>query len=503
MTTSVAPPKTPPDTDPADDPTEDNPTPVRRRWVGGLSSKLLLLTISFVMLSEVLIFVPSIANFRNNWLHDRLSVAAVASIVVSSHQSGEIPRELQDELLASTEAIVIAVRDGEQRWLVAMAAMPPAVDVIADIRDMNPLSDIRDTFGALLAPDGRILRIIGNPPQGDQVIEIVVDETPLRAAMFGFGRNILILSLIISMITATLVFLSLRALFVRPMQKITRSMVAFREDPEDPDRIIEPSARTDEIGVAERQLASMERDLTETLKERRHLADLGMAVSKINHDLRNILASAQLFSDRLSMVPDPSVQRLTPKIIGALDRAIDYTQSVMAYGGAKEAPPDRRLVSLARLADDVAEILALPDKDTVEWENRVDPGLEIDADPDQMFRVLLNLTRNAVQALEGDPRDAVIRRLWIAGERHGAEVLISVADTGPGVPDRAKAHLFQAFQGSVRPGGTGLGLAIAAELVRAHGGAIRLCEETPGAQFEIRLPDRPINLSAARRARQK
>src|SRR6185436_9962974 len=213
---------------------------------------------------------------------------------------------------------------------------------------------------------------------------------------------------------------------------------------------------------------------------------------KINHDLRNLLASAQLFSDRLGSVPDPTVQRFAPKLIVALDRAIAYAQSTLAYGRAREAPPERRLVALDRLVDDVADALDLVGHATIAFENQVPAGLEVDADPDQLFRVMVNLGRNAVQALDGgDQSPAVVRRLTMSGGRDGANVSIRVRDTGPGVPERARSHLFQAFQGSARPGGTGLGLAIAAEIVRAHGGTIALVDIAgPGATFEIVTPDR-------------
>ena len=95
-----------------------------------------------------------------------------------------------------------------------------------------------------------------------------------------------------------------------------------------------------------------------------------------------------------------------------------------------------------------------------------------------MFRILTNLARNAIQAIEGAqaederaPDGAVTLRAW----REGTIVTIEVGDTGPGIPERVRAHLFEAFQSAARPGGTGLGLAIAAELTRAHGGDIVAC----------------------------
>ncbi len=120
-------------------------------------------------------------------------------------------------------------------------------------------------------------------------------------------------------------------------------MVRFREDPENPARIVVPSGRTDEIGIAERELGAMQRDLASMLQQKSHLAALGLAVSKINHDLRNLLASAQLFSDRLASVPDPNVQRFAPQLMRSLERAIAFCQSTLSYGQVKEPPPDRKI----------------------------------------------------------------------------------------------------------------------------------------------------------------
>ena len=213
--------------------------------------------------------------------------------------------------------------------------------------------------------------VSGQPPAGSDRFEIVVHEAALRDAMIAYSRNILLLSLAISVITATLVYVALRLLFVRPMQRLSANIVAFSTAPEDASAIIVPSGRRDEIGVAEVKLAGMQKALRDMLAQRRHLADLGLAVSKINHDLRNILASAQLFSDRLGAVEDPLVKRFAPKVIGAIDRAIEYTRSVLAYGQAREEPPRRQLLSLSRLVDDVADVLSLPGHEGVQWENRV------------------------------------------------------------------------------------------------------------------------------------
>lgn len=467
----------------------------RRRF--GLSAKLLALTVIFVMVAEVLVFVPSIANFRNNWLKDRVATARVAAIALG--EVADVPRTVQDRLLAETGAITIAVREGKTRRLVAMAAMPPEVGRHIDMAAQNPLVAIVDAFDTLFNGDDRVIRVLSLPDEQGIAVELVHLETPLREAMLRFAVNILGLSLIISGITAALVYFALRGLFVRPLQRLTRSMAEFKADPENPARVIEPSARRDEVGDAERHLAELQRELIGTLQQKNRLADLGLAVSKINHDLRNMLASAQLFTDRLTTIPDHTVQRFAPKLVSAIDRAIGYSRAVLDYGKAREAPPERRLVAVARLVEDTREVLGLSGHPTIRFEADIEPDLEIDADPDQIFRVLMNLIRNAMQALEGDSDPALVRRIGIEARRRGTVVTIRVADTGPGVPARARENLFKAFQGGFRRGGTGLGLAICAEVVRAHGGTIDLVDDGPGAVFEISIPDRVLELRKAGR----
>jgi signal transduction histidine kinase len=288
-------------------------------------------------------------------------------------------------------------------------------------------------------------------------------------------------------------------MIVGPTNRLTNNMVAFREDPENPARVVMPSGRSDEIGIAERELGAMQRDLASMLTQKSHLAALGLAVSKINHDLRNLLASAQLFSDRLASVPDPNVQRFAPQLMRSLERAIAFCQSTLSYGQVKEPPPDRKPVPLEALVEEVRETLGLSPESQVRWIASVERGLHVDADPDQLFRVILNLARNALQALESRaPNEPARDHLRVTGRREGAVAVIEVSDTGPGVAAQARTHLFEAFQGSTRRGGSGLGLAIAAELVRAHGGEIRLVDGTIGATFRLIIPDRAVDIGSRR-----
>ena len=473
-------------------------TEARRLPRFGLSSKLLGLTVLFIMVAELLVLVPSIANFRLVQLRDRLNTGDIVSLSLS--EMSDVPRSVQDKLLAATGAMTIAVREGHMRRLVAMAQMPPEVGKRVDLAAVGPITSIIDAADTLLFGDGRYIHILGLPNARGEIIELVIPETPVRLAMVRFAVNIFGLSLLISMIAGALVFFSLRRLFLKPLLQMRQAMETFSARPEDPASIIVPSDRQDELGDAERRLAAMQTDLAGMLQQKSRLAELGLAVSKINHDLRNILASAQLLTERLTTIADPTTQRFAPKLIASLDRAIGYSQAVLNYGKAREAPPERRLMSLRRVVDDVGDVLGLNGHASIQFEIAVAADLEIDADPDQLFRVLMNLCRNAAQALEADQDLALIRRISVVGKRQGAVVTVRVADTGPGVPARARENLFRAFQGGVRRGGTGLGLAICAELVRAHGGAIELIDEGPGAQFEITIPDRVIELKRNRRS---
>jgi signal transduction histidine kinase len=468
----------------------------------GLSGKLLVLTILFVMIAQVLIYVPSVSVFRLNWLNDRLAAARTAALVLYAAPSGMVPDDLARDILASIGAQAVVMKTGQTRRLLAVTEMPAEIHRNYDLREVGWLDAVTGAYHGLFDPKESILRVIGSAPRDGEFLEILIKNEPLQRAMLRFSRNVLVASLVISASTLALVYLALHFMFVRPMRRITRNIMAFRADPENPSRTIKVSKRNDEIGVTERELASMQSNLTSMLHQRSRLAALGLAVSKINHDLRNMLASAQLVSDQLSTVRDPRVQRFAPKLLRTLERAIAFCQSTLSYGRAQEAPPDRRMVPVEPLVDEVRETLGLTIESNIGWIVSIERGLEMDADHDHMFRVLLNLTRNAMQALEARaPNNALRDQIRVTGRREGGVVVIEVADTGPGFPPRAREHLFQAFSGSARPGGTGLGLAIAAELIRAHGGEIRLVEGTIGATFHLTIPDQAVDLDAWREER--
>lgn len=468
----------------------------RRQFMGsvakGLSGKLLILTMAFVMFAEILILVPSIANFRNVWLQNHLDTAESASIVYLDSSDTMLSEKAQEELLAATQSLSVSIRENGVSRL--MANMPHEKDVIEHIDrgSMAPLTTLSSSFSTLFFGGTKTYHVFGPLKSRAGEMHLVQEDKYLRKAMWDFARNILLISLGISFITAGLVFLSLYWMIVRPIIKLSSNMDAFSKTPENANLVFKPTGRSDEIGTTEVQLAALQTDLQATLRQKQHLADLGLAVSKINHDLRNILASAQLFSDRLTTIKDPTVQRFAPKLIRTIDRAIEYTREVLAYGKATESKPELRILKLHTIVEDVADVLGFGQPDVIyeiEWKNSIDKNHHVQADSEQLFRAILNLSRNACQAMQNIKEPSAVKKLEITAESLNKECLIRVIDTGSGIPEFQHGKLFQAFQGSNTNGGTGLGLAIAAELIRAHGGSIEI-ERTNsmGSVFLIRLP---------------
>jgi signal transduction histidine kinase len=443
-----------------------------------------------VMLAEVLIYVPSISGYRIAWLEERLEAAQIAILALEARPDRMVDRELADELLRNAEVYSVTLRSGAESELFLGKDMPPPVDHTVDIRNLSRATAISQAFSSLRAGEGRVLKVIGSARFRDgSSVEIVIDETKLCEDMFAYSRNILGLSIMIALITAGFVYLCLMLLLVRPMLRITSSMDRFRKDPETSQSLIQPSGRRDEIGRAEMQLAEMQSDVQSALQQKAHLAALGTAVSKINHDLKNILTSAQLVSDRIGAIDDPMVQRLTPKLFSSIDRAVNLCVNTLRYGRADEPAAEPVPLNLWLAVEDVAASLGLTEDGDVKFENMVDRDLAITADPDKLFRMLLNLLRNAQQALLVYENPTRERFICVDAKVRDTEIFIDVVDTGPGVPDGLRGELFRPFGKTATPGGSGLGLAISRELAEAHGGTVILVRTgVEGSCFRVSLP---------------
>jgi signal transduction histidine kinase len=455
-----------------------------------LSARLLVLTMFFVMVSEVTIFVPSVARFRMTYFENRLADGHLATVALEASATGEIEPGLADKLLTQVGARGVAFYRRDGTVLRLDSASPPRPDFTIDITHPDIFRAIRGSFRTLLSNGNRVLRVLGPTTNGSaETVEVLLNEAPLRSEMWDFGIRILELSVVISLVTAALVYLSLQWLLVRPMRRITASMMNFREDPEDASRMITASGRRDEIGVAERELGVLQKTVREALGQRARLAALGTAVTKINHDLRNILATARLVTDGLTASAAPEVRRVAPRLLDAIDRAVALCTHTLDFSREGAPPLAASRFSIASLIDEIGPGLGLSGDDlTIDC--AIPPELTVEADRDQLYRVLLNLARNAVEA--------GAHRLACAAARENGVIAIDIADDGPGLPPKARDNLFRPFFGSARPGGSGLGLAIARELMRAHGGELTLVSSTgSGTVFRLTLPAPARKLSRA------
>lgn len=460
-----------------------------------LSGRFLILTVIFVMLAEVFIFVPSVARFREDYLLARLERAQIASLALEADDM--ISPALESELLRNAEVYNVVLRRDEIRQLALSSPIPSPITATYDMRDPSAMTLIADALRTLVDPEDRIVRVIGHPVRdGGLLIEVTMDEMPLRNALLEYGRNILFLSAFISIITASLLFLSVQILLVRPIKGVVSQMQAYAKAPEDARQIITPRASVTELRNAEEALRTMQTQMTSSLKQKERLAQLGGAVAKVSHDLRNILTSAQLFTDRIESSDDPLVKRMAPKLVGSITRAVNLCETTLAFGRVDEPAPRLSRVNLAQIVGDVidSERLAAADY-PLSFAEDIPATMTLRADGEQLYRAIFNLVRNARQAImaTGDPGE-----IGLQAVEDDLTWCLTITDTGPGLPKKAQEHLFQPFQGGVRKGGSGLGLVIAADLVRGHGGRLELkSTSAQGTTFLIQLPKEDMALAPA------
>ncbi|RAK57854.1 sensor histidine kinase [Phenylobacterium deserti] len=483
---------------------QDQPRLSRRRffWPGGLSARLLILTILFVALGGSLALPAALAAYERQWLLDRVRAAELASLAPEVAPDRVVSEQLKTELLRGAGVEIVAIsQDGIRSLVFSGPRTPQQAPYLVDLRDRAPGLGVFAPFRTLFGPEGRRMRVMAEPRfrQAD-FIEFVAPDTELRRVLAGYLWRLVLIVAFVSTMAGLLVYLTLNLFLVRPMQRITRSMERFRADPDDPEARIEISGRRDEIGRAEAELDRMQADLRVALNSRARLAALGEAVAKINHDLRNMLTSAQIASERLAALKDPKVTQALPRLERALDRAVKLASGVLAYGKSQEPPPDPKPVRLVDILEAAAEEARLSDEG-VRLVCEVGRTDQVLADPDQLHRILANLLRNARQVIEAQEGRKEPGRIRVSLTQAENVSLIHVADNGPGVPERARDRLFLPFSGSSRPDGAGLGLAIARELAQGHGGDLSLADSGPsGAVFEIRLPGAPVKAGARGRS---
>lgn len=464
-----------------------------------LSGRFLLLTLAFVVLAEMLILVPSLARFRVDFLQDRLERSQMASLALLTTPSVMIDDNLEAELLANAGVLNIALKRDQTRELFLSSPVPGPIEETFDMRSISWPQLTLDAMEVLWSDGTRIIRVVGEPVRNaGEMIDVVMDEATLRSAMLNFGRNILVLSAVISLATSVLLFLAVQYLMVRPINRLTRGMLHYAEQPEDASRIITPREDVTELYEAERALQSMQTQLIDFLLQKDRLANLGQAVSDINHDLRGILGIATLLVDPLKDSSDPDVSRNAPRLVRSLSRAERFCESMLQYAKGEEPPLQMRDVNLMNLLEDVVDGERLAADTSMVTIGLDGPKSAIArVDKEQIHRVAANLIRNAREALAMTGRQG---HIGINVTEQSESWLLDFADDGPGISLSVKDRLFVPFSSRGRSkDGTGLGLAISRELVRGHGGVLELLETSEnGSVFRVLLPKNPGGNAAAR-----
>lgn len=454
-----------------------------------LAWRLLLLTFAFAAVVEVLIVAPSAANFHERWLLDRLQSAELASVGVEALPYSAVEDDTAEQLLAIGGVQAVVVGDQGVRRLLLQAPNLPRTPDLIDLRQDRPLARLIDPWRTLVGHPDRSVRVQARPRyRSGDFIEVLAPAEPLKRELRTFLLNSLLTSLLVSLVAGGLLYGGLAILVLQPLRRVTRSIERFALDPEaegDP-----PGDRHDEIGRVERELSRMQDEVRQSLRSRARLVALGEAVAKINHDLRNMLTSAQMASERLADSPDPAVAKALPRLERALGRAAALSRNVLEYGRSEEPEPQRKRFALAPAAAAAAEDAGLSD-DGVRLARSIPARFSVHADPEQLHRILVNLMRNARQAIEGDAtrvgRRGVVRISAAAGD---GVAVIRISDNGPGIPPRLSEQLFEPFVSGRSSDGTGLGLTISRELAVSHGGDLALVESGPaGTTFELRLPE--------------
>ena len=456
---------------------ESDAAPPRIRQRQSLSGRLLLVATLAVLLSEIVVFLPYVARERRTWVYDHLENASITMLAAGDQVAG-VARQNEMLRLSGAEAIRLTARDGSV-YSVGNVAMP--TDATIDIRQEGLFGQIRRSLRAILVHDDRLIQVVGNTPFAPHFdIEVWLQERDLSLTLQQFTSDFAIPALLTAGVTGGLVYLAVLLLLVRPMRHITGSIAAFRADPERT-RPLDPEDVTllarDEISIAGQELAAMQQELRAALWRNARLAALGTVVAKVSHDLRGILTPALLTAERLQLNSDPRVQRAGEVLAQAVDRAAELVRRTLDY--AREGPPPLEFapVALAPLLNEAAETLRHPG---LRLDNGVDPAVKVLADRTQLFRVLINLLRNAAEA--------GARKIAVSAHQNSPTLMIDLADDGPGLPEAVRADLFRPFAGSTRRSGAGLGLAIARDLMVAHGGDVELISTgSSGTTFRLML----------------
>ena len=457
----------------------------------GLTGRIVLLTvIPALIIVLVLYFVFSITmiqahQFRFRYIAKAMHIARIVNEAPNNFIAPDIQSDLLD--LANFKAVI--VNDGKSRIVLTQSDKFLNISEVLDLRTANWSSRVLSAIQTLAFKKSEVIKVIGAVPNAESV-EVILDRKFIRLAMLRYTRQFVQLMFVILALVSIGGYVTLRFILVRPLQRMTQNMASFGHRPEDVSLIWQPSERVDEIGLAEHALADMETSLSAELHQKRRMAELGQSVSKINHELRNLLTSAYLISEQMEQAKDSTMQRALPRLGETLDRAIAFCEATLAYGRVQEPSPKKETVRLNDMMDDLRDLAEKNGRIFVQFESDIPDKLTVEADRDQLSRAFANIVRNAVQAfLAGnDGQHDTVPKIRFSANEDDGNICVVIEDNGPGLPEKIKKDPFTAFHGTTKAGGSGLGLAISAELVQLQGGFLTYEDTQKGTRFHFTFP---------------
>jgi len=470
---------------------EAEPASAPTGFFTGVAGQLLLYTVGLALLLQVLLFPVMIAEHRNTWLTGRAGAAELASLAAQSMPNHHVTPEFSRVFLNRAFILSIAADVGQQRETILVPEKPiEGTFVRMDVPDQPAVLSIFDTLGHFMTSEQRNIKLTFKPeltPYDE--MEVIVSEGTLRRFLVEQFGAIVLNSLILSVLTGAVVYFMVYRIVVRPMQGITAAVTRFSEAPEAPEatRIELPYGRSDEIRRVLAALGAMQRTVSTALRQRKRLADLGEAVAKISHDLRNSLAAAQVLSDGLADSNDPQVRDAAPRLERAIQRAITLAEATLKYGRSETPLPNLHSLSLkAGVEEAIAEgVMGWPG---VTAQVNFADEFTVMVDADHLHRIVTNIVRNAAKALSKSGAPDQGASIVATATHAGGNVVLVLEDNGPGIPQMIREKLFQPFSKAASDGGAGLGLAIARELARGMGGELELARsDSSGSSFALTL----------------
>ncbi len=323
------------------------------------------------------------------------------------------------------------------------------------------------------------LILIGGEKKEKKEVMIYEDEHPY------FNRYTLVKCLLaVALFVVTLMALLLlwfRQKFINPLYHTVQAIHRFTDDPNNLMTMLIASDREDEIGFLQRELTRMQVMYRISLKQYQHLAALGAAVTKINHDLKGLLSTALLAGESINKSADPKTRKKIRLFVTIVERTIKLCGQLLSYVREEKKTTFITRVDLNGLLKSLSADLRISAKGETKIRTKLQSTQPIQGDTDNLYRAFRNIGQNAIEAKA--------KELTIKLNGDGKHVHVNFVDDGPGLSIEASKSLFKAFAHSSKVGGSGLGLSISQELIKQHGGSLTLAKSgAKGTTFHCVFP---------------